>query len=626
MVQMDKRIAELKARLHRKRALQQQRLQQRQESEKKLAQQQQQDVVLHKQDPKYQTLPYSIKFGTLDDKKNEQNNNDFSKQVVTDVEEIKIDFPPAGIDTKDKKSTTGNLPSGNSTIVTSTTTVSSSSMGISASKISVSKSNTVTSKVNTGEQSRVSTDQSHKTATDKTNVPSNTPKSRFNLSNLAPRPYGSTANTVKSMGKFSDSVQPATPSSNNGSFMPVSPVPNTSTPIVSAVKNTEPVKEVPKNTKESDQGSANRSKNVTVSSGTSSALPIGKERSPPPYPGIPDSNVKNQDSVQDNDSFIVHSGVSDQSSDAQYRVMSPVSHERTDSNSSYSSDAKNVPYQTPASPQRSQQSESRAPRYASTGVIANTYTSRLSQAAMEKYQKNMNQLYNKDKWSNSKSSVDSTNSEQSGPPPGRPFSPSFDESSNLQRRENKQFGSFDSNDGARYRGNPPPYPASVVEPERTYYHPNAPRPLRIRRPSLGEADDPRVKHSNLALLSPSKQNKTPSPQGSQQARPTTDVSQLNTLPEHPVNKTSTSQPPQPQTSPVKLEQKKESDQPSHVQKVVLRQKKSNVRNKGTPKGSRRVSFDPLALLLDASLEGELELVMRTAREVRTKRTFYYHDV
>lgn len=34
------------------------------------------------------------------------------------------------------------------------------------------------------------------------------------------------------------------------------------------------------------------------------------------------------------------------------------------------------------------------------------------------------------------------------------------------------------------------------------------------------------------------------------------------------------------------------------------------------RGPRRgVTFDPLALLLDASLEGELDLVKRTAREV-----------
>jgi hypothetical protein len=40
------------------------------------------------------------------------------------------------------------------------------------------------------------------------------------------------------------------------------------------------------------------------------------------------------------------------------------------------------------------------------------------------------------------------------------------------------------------------------------------------------------------------------------------------------------------------------------------------RNENETRGPRRgVTFDPLALLLDASLEGELDLVKRTAREV-----------
>ena len=54
--------------------------------------------------------------------------------------------------------------------------------------------------------------------------------------------------------------------------------------------------------------------------------------------------------------------------------------------------------------------------------------------------------------------------------------------------------------------------------------------------------------------------------------------------------------------------------------VVRRLKKGNLKTtatnynlRGPP--TRRVSFDPLALLLDASLEGELELVQRTAQEV-----------
>ncbi|RZF39774.1 hypothetical protein LSTR_LSTR003435 [Laodelphax striatellus] len=55
---------------------------------------------------------------------------------------------------------------------------------------------------------------------------------------------------------------------------------------------------------------------------------------------------------------------------------------------------------------------------------------------------------------------------------------------------------------------------------------------------------------------------------------------------------------------------------------VRRAKKGNLKGGvgggggGGSKQSRRVSFDPLALLLDASLEGELELVVRTAGQVR----------
>lgn len=49
---------------------------------------------------------------------------------------------------------------------------------------------------------------------------------------------------------------------------------------------------------------------------------------------------------------------------------------------------------------------------------------------------------------------------------------------------------------------------------------------------------------------------------------------------------------------------------------VLRRKKGNLKSStGKVNLSRRVSFDPLALLLDASLEGELELVRKTAKEV-----------
>ncbi|XP_019869863.2 apoptosis-stimulating of p53 protein 2 isoform X5 [Aethina tumida] len=49
--------------------------------------------------------------------------------------------------------------------------------------------------------------------------------------------------------------------------------------------------------------------------------------------------------------------------------------------------------------------------------------------------------------------------------------------------------------------------------------------------------------------------------------------------------------------------------------VIRRCKKGNLKQTGKSNLSRRVSFDPLALLLDASLEGELELVKKTATQV-----------
>lgn len=64
---------------------------------------------------------------------------------------------------------------------------------------------------------------------------------------------------------------------------------------------------------------------------------------------------------------------------------------------------------------------------------------------------------------------------------------------------------------------------------------------------------------------------------------------------------------------VKDQQNKE-DKPATNENVVRRCKKGNLKT-GKANMARRVSFDPLALLLDASLEGELELVKKTATQV-----------
>ena len=52
-----------------------------------------------------------------------------------------------------------------------------------------------------------------------------------------------------------------------------------------------------------------------------------------------------------------------------------------------------------------------------------------------------------------------------------------------------------------------------------------------------------------------------------------------------------------------------------VKSIIQMSKRGNVKITGQTRHNRTVSFDPLALLLDASLEGELDLVRKTAGEV-----------
>jgi apoptosis-stimulating of p53 protein 1 len=58
----------------------------------------------------------------------------------------------------------------------------------------------------------------------------------------------------------------------------------------------------------------------------------------------------------------------------------------------------------------------------------------------------------------------------------------------------------------------------------------------------------------------------------------------------------------------------QDEKPSLVESII-RRKRNLIGDNVKAKLARRVSFDPLALLLDASLEGELELVKKTAMQV-----------
>lgn len=59
----------------------------------------------------------------------------------------------------------------------------------------------------------------------------------------------------------------------------------------------------------------------------------------------------------------------------------------------------------------------------------------------------------------------------------------------------------------------------------------------------------------------------------------------------------------------------QDEKPSSVVESIVRRKRNLIGDNVKAKLARRVSFDPLALLLDASLEGELELVRKTAMQV-----------
>ncbi|KAF8763355.1 apoptosis-stimulating of p53 protein 1-like isoform X2 [Argiope bruennichi] len=73
-----------------------------------------------------------------------------------------------------------------------------------------------------------------------------------------------------------------------------------------------------------------------------------------------------------------------------------------------------------------------------------------------------------------------------------------------------------------------------------------------------------------------------------------------------------SEKPEPATETVG---ENESDDEKFHSAALRRMRKGNLKGENSSRGCRRVSFDPLALLLDAALEGELELVKKTANEV-----------
>ncbi|KAK6183377.1 hypothetical protein SNE40_010872 [Patella caerulea] len=220
-------------------------------------------------------------------------------------------------------------------------------------------------------------------------------------------------------------------------------------------------------------------------------------------------------------------------------------------------------------------------RYAPKSVIANTYMSRLGGAAFEKYQKNMNLLYNpkdsspEQEKNDPSTKTDGNTEEKTSFAQRIPVMPS----SGPVKANHSHFGMISS-----------PQHTNITS-DKVSYKLNTPKHIR-RRHSDSDNEEVtkmliRVKEKNNSLDNSkaessdnSNNSKNESQENNKSAKDTTNINK---------NKTDKSK--------------------------VLKRVRSNLKGNNPNKSKNRVSFDPLALLLDASLEGELELVKRTASQV-----------
>ncbi|CAL1529424.1 unnamed protein product [Lymnaea stagnalis] len=266
-------------------------------------------------------------------------------------------------------------------------------------------------------------------------------------------------------------------------------------------------------------------------------------------------------------------------------------------------------------------------RYASKSQIANTYMGRLGSAAMDKYQKNLNMLYRNLDADSEKTNTDRETEGTTS------FLHSHDTGAS-GAHGTAQFGVVSS----------PSYPD--IASDKGSYKLNTPKHIR-RRHSDSENEDlnkalqerqeleqqrslegqlqqqtfespatePIIKKSDSAPVSPDPPNVVPpSPVKDKSSAPSHPVAQPagkdNKPTESPVPSLPASPPP---TSPAVAPPDKAAS-PSKAE-MVVRRGKSNLKQEGIRRSSNRVSFDPLALLLDASLEGELDLVKKVAVQV-----------
>ena len=270
-------------------------------------------------------------------------------------------------------------------------------------------------------------------------------------------------------------------------------------------------------------------------------------------------------------------------------------------------------------------------RYAPKSVIANTYLGKLDSEALEKYQKNVLSLHRdfnlSDKQADSGSPLEEVKPKLS--PDASPQEPGSDQSSPLSSISTpspasptrpQQYPPFEF---------PSTPPHADIASDKVSYKPNTPKNIRRRHSDSDNEEVGKALHK-YNINTGNKPKSLPVAQENQlltlennngaieiQATSFSDRIPETVLLDSKGNIVEVND--SIKDIPNEKEESSESDQSSTTVTVEVKsdgpKKKSNLKNSNRKKNGNRVSFDPLALLLDASLEGELELVKRCAIQV-----------
>ena len=268
-------------------------------------------------------------------------------------------------------------------------------------------------------------------------------------------------------------------------------------------------------------------------------------------------------------------------------------------------------------------------RYAPKSVIANTYLGKLDSEALEKYQKDVLSLHRDFNLHNKQSEASSPLEDKAKLFPGSasPQEPGSSQSSPL---------SSVSTPSPASPTRPPDYPFEFpstpphadIASDKVSYKPNTPKNIRRRHSDSDNEEVGKALHkyqintgSKPKTLPVAQENQLLTLEDRNGAIEIQATSFSDRIPET-VLLDSKGNIVEVNDNIKGISNEKEDSSESEQSSVTVEvksdgvKKKSNLKNGNGKKNGNRVSFDPLALLLDASLEGELELVKRCATQVR----------